>query len=379
MSSFTVVLPRYKDFRISYPYAQFQEEFPDSVIALALQSGETEIPLDHPLVTPNVLEPLKYVVERNDYPPIPIEEKKSLDYLGIDFPDFVYDPAYSVFKQDAKDLSLKHDIEANYEKILHQAIESKVPSVAAYLLSQTDPKDYRQVDFKEFQDILGLDEKGQSKLRHVIHSGNREWIAEMILRNRDIQPLFTPIIVGSDMLTALRLGYASLFQMMSQLFDRSPREYQYEVMLSITLGIQQDPEHCRAYINTLLLIAPYMNDPESKSYKQYQLFQAVYSGNIDRVRTLLSESKIPDYIQAGYIWTAILTDHPDIVEVLMDTFHNEEFLYYYYVSHPTLITPEMLTVVGIHSEVSSRRSAIRELRSKGYTPLGRILYQMNKQ
>ena len=70
METFTVSLPRY-DITIPFDYMAFTKKFPDSLITLALQSGESDVPLDNPLVTPQVLNLLQEILTTGKYPYVP--------------------------------------------------------------------------------------------------------------------------------------------------------------------------------------------------------------------------------------------------------------------------------------------------------------------
>ena len=64
---FTVTLPKY-NYVESYDRAEFTSLFPNSLITLALQSGENDIPLENSLVTPDILQALSYITTRREYP-----------------------------------------------------------------------------------------------------------------------------------------------------------------------------------------------------------------------------------------------------------------------------------------------------------------------
>ncbi len=79
--TFTVTLPRY-DYTGTFDYDRFLHRYPNSLIALALQSGENVIELENPRVTPQVLRLLSTVLDTDHYPYISDPTVKvALDYL----------------------------------------------------------------------------------------------------------------------------------------------------------------------------------------------------------------------------------------------------------------------------------------------------------
>ena len=116
---FIVNLP--DGYSISYDKSKFINTFPNSMITLALQSDEKEIPLSHPLVTKDILEFLREIMEGRDYPLLSGSVRKSLDYLGIDLPEFIYDPEYPKFTTDNPSIhfNINMDWDLDYETYLN--------------------------------------------------------------------------------------------------------------------------------------------------------------------------------------------------------------------------------------------------------------------
>ena len=288
--------------------------------------------------------------------------------MGIDLPDFVYDPAYSGFTQRHPELKLftPEDLNAHYGEILHQAVVEKFPALALYLFRQTNPKEHSEEDYKEFQSVLNK--------YPTVHSSNEEYIAEMILRYRNIQPLLSADIIDNDIHSAFSLGYNHLLPVMFQLFNRTPINYTLNIPLIIR-SIGMDPEHFQAYVDTLNLLVPYVNrEIPGEAYRNYQLFNAIYNGDSKSVESLLGIYGGPKRHVSGYIWTAILTHHPDIIPLFLNIEEEERLSFLYdYVDHPTLITLEVLQLIGSLSTQEERRVAIRKLRNAGYSDFARIL------
>ena len=373
MATFTVTLPKH-NFTIPFNYDEFTQLFPNSLITLALQSGESNIELENKLVTPDILEVLSYITINRDYPYVGNPNgKRALDYLGIDLPDFVYEPIYAEFKKHNPNIRLltAEDLNTNYNQILNSAIEEKFPSLVTYLFSQTNPMEHKQEDLYAFQGILlGLYSK--------IHSSNQELIAEMILLNRNIDSLLSPDTINNNIHDAFRLGYINLLQLMFRKFNRTPEAYTLNVNRLIQ-SMGNDPEHLRAYVDALNLLVPYIKQERYPgAYNAYQMFYAVYTGDVKSVERLLESQGVSDSDIAGYIWTAILTNHPDIIPLFFNIEEEEEPLNFLneYVNHPSLITPDMLRLIGNLSTLPERRVAIRKLRQLGYPQLARILSQL---
>ena len=214
MVNFTITLPKH-DFTIPFNHDIFIQLFPNSLITLTLQSRENTIELENELVTPDILETLSYVITNKDYPYIGNPNgKKILDYLGIDFPNLVYESAYAEFKRNNPDIRLlvREDLNTNYYDILNSAIKAKFPLLVTYLFSQTNPAEHDFADFQLFQNILNS--------RSC--SSEQESIAEMILKNRRITPYLVSVAIDFAFRDAFRLGYKHLLQVLSQVFQRTP-------------------------------------------------------------------------------------------------------------------------------------------------------------
>lgn len=172
MSEFTVYLPRY-NYRIIYNYDDFTQSYPNSLITLALQSGENEIPIENPLVTPEILQLLQDVMTTDQYPYISnLNVMKILDYLGIDFPKAVYDSRYETLLNTYPNL----DWNNKYFRILQYAIDNNFPELASYLFSMTDPDKHKDDDSALLNFIIFM----QSGLA----SPEKEEIGVMLLQER---------------------------------------------------------------------------------------------------------------------------------------------------------------------------------------------------
>lgn len=91
---------------IDFPTEEFKRIFPNSLpITVIEQTGNYHIPLENPMITPEILEILSDIVENEDYPYIGIPNaKRAFDYLGIDLPEYVYDPCYGVLRSKYPEL-----------------------------------------------------------------------------------------------------------------------------------------------------------------------------------------------------------------------------------------------------------------------------------
>lgn len=150
MESFTVSIPGY---RITYEYKSFHARFPESMIMAALQSGESEVPLSNPIITPEVLRLLQAILSADKHPYIDITFRKALDYLGIDVPPVVYDPKYKEFLQIHPDLDIN---KTEYRHLLEVSRSMNFLGLATYLFETTDPDVHKSTDHQMFSRILDM-------------------------------------------------------------------------------------------------------------------------------------------------------------------------------------------------------------------------------
>ena len=133
MNTFTVFLSQHN---VSFPFdhAKFIEKFPDSLLTRTLElTHDTQIELDHLLATSEVLQFLSQIQATGHYPYVPIEYKKSFDYLAIDLPDPIYDLKFQEILAQYPDIDLDNLKDPNYSALLNIAIAFEFPGLAEYV------------------------------------------------------------------------------------------------------------------------------------------------------------------------------------------------------------------------------------------------------
>lgn len=78
MTTFAVHLPTY-EYSLDFDRKEFTETFPQSMITLALQSREEIVPIENPMVTPEVLQLLKHFSGTQEFPYI----RDDIEYLRV--------------------------------------------------------------------------------------------------------------------------------------------------------------------------------------------------------------------------------------------------------------------------------------------------------
>ena len=172
--SFIVSLPKYS-YQQPFNTSEFTSAFPNSLLTLALQSGEKVIELENPLVTPEVLQLIQSAMTTGRYPYIDENTGRALDYLGIDFPEFVYDPRYRDFLSTFPN----PDWNADYYSILQYAVDHNFLGLAQYLFSITNSAEHKEDDTKMIQYILRLNP-------YIPPTDEREGILSTLLQNPNI-------------------------------------------------------------------------------------------------------------------------------------------------------------------------------------------------
>lgn len=131
---------------------QHSSAVPDSLFTRTLDlTGEKEIPLDSPMVTPGILRLLQYISNTGDIPYISDPNiKRVLDYLGIDLPEVVYTPGYERFKQIYPNITTI-DWNKEYKHILAMAVQTETPLLAQYLFNHTSPEVHQADEFQSIQ------------------------------------------------------------------------------------------------------------------------------------------------------------------------------------------------------------------------------------
>lgn len=318
---FTLVLPLHK-YRKNFDTTQFTETFPESMVSLALQSGETIVELDHPIVTPEVIDLLYTIVSTSQYPiPTGIRQvasptypyvdpklKKELDYLGIDLPAMVYNPKYRQIEgSDLKKVDVSYDTWLAWARKLH------FPELAHYIFSVTSPDRHSGTDFHEFMSILRDDKSCEEDIQ----------IAVMLLRDRNVresapdddraQNCHDSTMFSRIMEKESPDLYISYFRKYPQAVDR------WSMVWSMLHWMYSGSEYA-LYEQVLLQLGSYIR-PDMKEYPLYQLFLAVVHGDLELVRKYLPAlGHLEIYVHQGYTLTilALRHHHYDVAQLLIN-------------------------------------------------------------
>lgn len=62
-----------------------------------------------------------------------------MDYLGIDLPEFIYNPLYGQFQREHPKFTISK-LDEYYQDIMQYSIDNDIPELAQYILSNTDAK-----------------------------------------------------------------------------------------------------------------------------------------------------------------------------------------------------------------------------------------------
>ena len=390
--SFVISLPN--EYQQQFNTMEFLQMFPGSLPALTLQSGENEVPLENPLVTPNVLQLLQDVITTQSYPYIgDVKIQRALDYLGIDFPEFVYDPRYGDLLKMIPDLDWNRD----YYPILKYAVDQNFLSLAQYLFSMISPEEHLKDDFKIVNYILGLpvDELKYIYGRYIPSTNEREEILLMLLQDRKV-----PVNPKSIYQSVSNHGYVNVLKYLN---DVAPSQDYVVYLPYILRWIGSYPENFNRLAETIYylgdLIPMYAGQPlMQQSTRVYTIFNDVYTGNLDDLKQQYLGNEYPfifdlrDLSQA-LLLTALFTRHYDVFNYLMEQLETIENIgpfkgsqrareaYVYsvnaftdtYFNHPELITRENLKVVRPYIIPGKVPTYINQLYTKGYPKLARLL------
>ncbi len=348
---FIVFLPKH-DYRQEYNYDEFIQLFPNSLITLALQSHELIIPIDNPLVKPEILKLLHTILIETQYPYIDDSSgiiRKSLDYLGIDLPDFVYNPLYAKFLQSHPHINLFNldDLNKEYTSILVIAREMKFPSIVDYLFSMTKP--HIEQDITAFNEILC----GR------VYSESNEAIAVLILQKRDISEEVMAHI-RAYMISFITLGYVNVVKILKDKYQVIPPSNSVMMVMN---KIYRDPEHTFQYINMINYLLPIKTSDEYKGILIYSIiYQYITTGDIKILDSLFEENQ-EVWLSLGeinsYLWIINHYERVDILNHFIGHITNsnirnhtsvdliQEF-FCNYLLHPTVIKPNILRSLGMY-------------------------------
>lgn len=405
MSTFTVSLPQYGA-KESFDTERFIQLFPNSVIALALQSGENDVPLENSLVTPSILELLQEIVTTGRYRYIsdPSRQiRRALDYLNIDLPEPIFDPKYEQFQERLPLFNL-NDF-TDYAHYLGVAVREKFPELAKYLFAHTEP---RAEDFLSFR----------STLKSLQISPDEVSILLMILRTRDIVPRinrYAETFQEKLWDQIIQAGEPDLFEEYIQAFPESPEKF--NLVTKLLNRMRNSPYNYIRNFDLLSKVGPYLATPrqleerESVSMDQgplYDLIRASATGDSKLVDNLLTnninEEDIND-LGSVVAYTALIQGHYTLawrifeqeVKYIQDNYDKtvddedevsgEIRLWVGYIVDMVLAHPEWLTPRGIHTIVDGINALDNinpyptkflvnlreELQEKGYPELAKLV------
>lgn len=397
MDTFVVYLPRY-GYSQSFDYTTFIEKFPDSVITRALDlTHEKTIPLENVSVTPDILNILSQILT-TQYPYVPPEYKKAMDYLGIDLPDPVYNPKYQEVLAKYHNFDLDALEGKNYSTLLDIAKETEFPELAQYVFSHTSPSDHSDEDYKFFQSLI---ESYSAYLRSFPPAYDQMGV--MLLKNRNIFPLIqNEVLVYGRPPSLQHILDNRVANMLGAYVELQPGAIEtYSLMDDILTGIKLQPEFYLEYIAMLLKIAPYISGSGFQSLL-YGITTASYNGNLGEVKGYLGElGNLVDDFSSALTATALYRKHYDISQLIIDrelSYINGMFgeseneydmeqlkegisrfladLSGIYTSHPEWVTPEGIQLVTSYfkyltpeEQVSYKNYMRRRLQERGHGDL----------
>lgn len=382
MSLFTVTLVRpFASHNYSHVFDQeeFIREFPGSLFELVLSNTpDNIIPIDQPMVTPEVLQLLSTILAMRDYPYIPDSMKKPLDYLGIDIPNVVYDPKYDHFRTAHPLFNLKTGLSNAYGEILTNGF----PELLRHLLGSTESRD--EDEFKWVQSALyGHRYSSEEEQMLLCLLQGRPEILRKILTNpihttwcQSIHPLMTEYFTQ-----VAKRGYVHLFDWLM----KNLRQIRYNVVYGshVLRSIRADPEHIQEYIEML----QYLNDlPKDRvEPNDRHLITTAIGLHTGTLETPLPKSIFKDLnIDTGYTLALIcvgvgqydlfhtifqeLDDHPD-----RNTVPSPAVQFFEDIIHCTFLTRDGLIAMSNYMNTGQIRKYAQKLRAYRSWDLGNLL------
>lgn len=334
MEQFTVSLPKYNTVT-SFDREDFTTLFPDSLITAALQSGENDVPLENPQVTPDVLQLLKDISSTGKYQPVDPKYKRVLDYLGIDLPEPVYHPQYAQLLQDLPNFDV-NDFKDYYLQI---AKDYDFPELAKYLFDHTDPVAHQQEDYDEFINSANTLKSDQEYEQYSEVSE----IALMLLTKRQVLSVvqrFTSIL-STDKRQFAQLIVDTLDpQLLEAYLKLVPDAPELYTLTDYILNqMISDPSNYLRYFNMLMVLGPHLALPSDAAKlgraaqiqgPLYDLIQAASTGDQKKVNALLTGplQGLVIYFGPIAIYTALIRGNYSIAQ---DIFQREvQFLQVFY-------------------------------------------------
>lgn len=341
MNTFTVTLTSH-NYSISFPTEEFIKSFPNSLITLALQSKEKDIPIENPIVTSDILEHLLYIIKHQDYPYIDVPNavrssesyhsvRKILDYLGIDLPDFIYTFKYEQWRRLNPDFTFR-DLDKFYYSIMRYCIDVNCPDLANYVIDHTSDRNLED-DVKIIQEYILT---GPS-YDHLPYTEGVDTILPILIRKKQL----IPKIYNDRLLRRIAsLGY---IQLLDELYPYASKESKSEILYNAINGIHSDPVHLTEHIRMIYHIADrYWNDIYQHDF---QLINSVIDGSFD-----VTPGKFGDLHQKGIhiivlLYLTILTDRESSFDYIYARTSQHEkncFIAWYFKCYPDLLTIDRL-------------------------------------
>ena len=324
--SLNVALPEYK-YTQMYDLEAFMSMFPDSLITRTYEvTHDTTIPIDNPLVTPDILRLLDEIIRTKDYPYVDIPNaKRALDYLGIDLPDVVYNSKYQDFRKRYPYITLDNiDKIHNYYQSLTTAREMQFPELAQYLLQHSNPDEHIEANSQVFLDIINTKDVNPSFIDIASMIMNLPSIQNKIREEYQEQVDYRDIKDINDIVdTIVDQGYSKMLQAyLNALLD--PSSYLIDnLMLRVIDNIIINPSHFADYIQMLISLSPYLSNPEIqlRSRYLYQAFSDVYSGDVKSATKSLSNlGRDIDIIGSSLLYTAVVRNNPQMFNLIINLY-----------------------------------------------------------
>lgn len=318
---FTVNLTRY-GLRQQFPLTQFTKEYPDCMITLALQSGDPEIPIEHPHVTPTVIILLAAILRDQDILPLDSSYLRGLNYLGIDLPRFVFHPKYHRFRILHPTCTLAN-LEEQYSVILPYAINHHLPDLVTYILAHTQVEDQMNRDI--IQDIL-------------VHTPYSEDIEKGLIQILRYAPSVGRLIMPADV---ARRGYIHVLDLLT------PHVSFDGIMKHAISGIYLNPHNLHHQIQVIRHISERYNGHLTHMDRMYYNFVMDHCEKLDLCRLIpMNESWI--LVLPSMLYLTALTDRPAYYEYFIRKAeridgcqHTPDIFLESIVHHLDLISPSM--------------------------------------
>ena len=288
----TITLPKH-NFSLPLEKKLILDKFPDSLLGKTLElTSDKEIPLDHELITPDVLILLYQLLHSKDLPYIDDENMfKALDYLCINLSS---EGRYS-------DLKLN-----KYQMLLEMAHRSHSLPMIEQLFGETNSGDYTPEDCNFLDKIIV-----QSPL-----SSLDEKIATLIIKERDLTS-------GHSMTRGIIKSRSRnlLHTYMDKYLPKG-------IMYHFSYQIHNDWLHYETYLMMMDHVSHFFTGSDERDY---HMLQSCITSNLDEVRGLPRVEYGTDHT-LSYIAThiALLRGHYEVVRIMFGR-------YKYYYDHPHFI------------------------------------------